>query len=212
MNRLSLLLLLSLLLVSCATRPQLTRQDWLRMTQHTFKDTTVDEVLETSEQVLRLADPSDVRIYHLPNKMVGSRHYLIYAVIAASFGHYNFDMSARQKGADVITELYIGSSAQAVSPTATMTPGVKGGWQGIGGTATTGPVNIGTPIEDKEAYLLYFMRMESLLYGKPWISCEQAKEKTFPGVPSRALEPLCLLADDNSPNSTPVQQKQAEQR
>jgi hypothetical protein len=84
-----------------------------------------------------------------------------------------------------------------------MTPGVQGGFGGIGGTASAGPVNIGTPFSDKEAYRLYFMRMESLLYGAPWTTCEHAKEMIFKNTPSRVLEPLCLLADDNQPSMKP---------
>lgn len=195
---------ISVLLTACATPPpQLTRQEWLDMPQRTFKDTTVDKVLETSEKVLRLADPSDVQIHHLPNKMVGSRKYLIYAVLAASFGSYNFDVTAVQKDTDVITQLYVGSSAQSIIPTATMTPGVQGGWGGVGATASTGPVNVGAPFSDKEVYSLFFMRMESLLYNKPWITCEHAKNAIFKNAPGRVFEPLCLLADDNEPPATP---------
>ena len=36
------------------------------------------------------------------------------------------------------------------------------------------PVNVGIPVENAEAYNLFFKRIESLLYGKPWITCKQA--------------------------------------
>jgi hypothetical protein len=194
-----LIVLLSIfLLCSCATpKPQLTRQDWLDMTQYAFKDTAIDKVLEAGEKVLRLADPSDVTIYHFPNKMVGSRKYFIYAVLAASFGSYNFDVTATQQGNDVLVQLYIGESSQPIMPVMTYTPGVQGGWQGMGATATTGPISIGTPIDQKAVYKLFFKRIESLLYNKPWISCEKAKE-LFSEKRS-SLYALCLLADDNEP-------------
>jgi len=210
-----------LIFTSCATTPrkQLTREEWLQMTTHQFPGKTVDEVLVAAENVLRLSDSvSDIKIYHLPNKMVGSRLYLVYAVFAAAFGSYNFDVSAYEdkESGSIRTQLLIGDSAQAVAPTMTYTPGVQGGLQGMGVTATTTPVNIGITLENSKVYDLFFKRMESLLYGKPWITCEQAidslpkveREKvnadgygtiTEYYVDDSPYYALCFHADDKSP-------------
>lgn len=198
LSKVLFLCFVSVVICSCATpRPQLTRQQWLDMTQHTFKDTTVDKVLEASEKVLRLADPSDVTIFHFPNKMVGSREYFIYMIFTAVFGSWNFDITATQQGNDVLAQLYIGRSEQLVMPAMTYTPGVQGGMQGAGVSAQTAPVNIGTPVKGEAAYKLFFKRIESLLYKTPWISCAKAKELFTEKIPS--LEVLCAYADDNEP-------------
>lgn len=202
------ILIISLTIIflsSCATsRKQLTREEWLVMTSHTFKNTTVNDVLITAEKVLRLSDSDkDVKIYHLPNKMVGTRYYFIYAVLAAASGHYNFDVTAVQKGPDVEAQLLIGNTEQAIMPMMTQTPGVQGGWHGAGATVTTSPVAIGTPEDHPELYRLFFSRMESLFYKKDWLTCEKVREDIYEkGGSTSVYSALCLNADDNKPISS----------
>ncbi len=195
------LTLLSGTLLGCASTPPLTRDQWLEMSRHTFPSTTVDQVLRTGDEVLRLADRSDITIQHQPERMTASRKYLFYAVIAADVGSFNFDLSARQIGEDVEAYLYIGHSATPIMPVVTQTPGVQGGWHGTGVTAVTG-VNVGRPIESKEAYELYFLRIESLLYERPWVTCKDAKS-LFRNRRVGGLDSLCFLADDIDPHYQP---------
>lgn len=210
-----------MLCVGCATpRKSLTREEWLNMTNHTFKDTTVNEALNTAEKVLTLSDaPDDVKFQHFPNRMTGSRKYFIYGFVVITSGSYNFDIAAEQQGSDVITQLYIGSTTQAVGPAPTYTPGVQGGWGGMGATATSMPGNVGVPEENPEAYNQFYSRMESLLNAKEWLTCEQAiKAKAKQNNPttydpsqpagyyynaSRAYDALCLMASDKAPETTP---------
>lgn len=181
------------LLSGCVTVPKPTREEWLGITSHTFKNTTVDNVLKAGDKVLRLDDPGDVSVYHLQDKMVGSRKYLLYMVFAAAFGNYNFDLSAKQQGNDVVAQLMIGHSMQPVVPTVTYTPSTNG--SGIGAGAAAG-INIGDPIPWRESYDLFFSRIESLLHNTTWLTCEEAKINKQ----SVAFESMCLLADDNIPD------------
>jgi len=197
--------LLAVLLILCfcgcaPVKPNLTRADWLNMSTHTFKKTNVNDVLTLGERVLLLADPSDVQTYHLQNKMVGSRRYLVYMVIAASFGSYNFDLTAIQKGEDVESTLFIGHSAQPVMPM------VTGGEGGIGATAGAGIANIGSPIPHKDTYQLFFSRIESMLNGSEWKTCDEVRENTK----NMYSEALCTLADDNIPEGAKLSKRAAE--
>lgn len=185
-------------------RPNLTREQWIDMTSHTFKNTTVNEVLKTGEKVLQLSDPDDIKIYHLQNKLVGSRKYLVYMVIAADMGSYNFDLSAIQKGPDVETQLLIGHSNQPILPAITYTPGNQG--NGIGGTAAPGVANVGNPMDWREQYDLFFSRIDALLYNKPWIICDEIRENK----PVTAVESLCYLADDRIPDGVKLSVKSAQ--
>lgn len=174
-------------MVGCSQR-QVSREEWLAMTTHTFPKTTVDAVLKTGDQVLTLSDPSDVSVSHSRDKLVAYRKFLIYAVFSATIGRYEFDLAAEQKGDDVVATLDMKSS---------ITP-VFGG-------------EIKHPWKWREAYDLFYGRMEALLYGATWKTCTDAQEKS---EASWYLEPLCLLADDNLPESgvkltETVQKKQA---
>lgn len=182
---------------------ELTREQWLDMTSHKFENTTVNEVLKAGEKVLRTADPSDVSVYHLPNKMVGNRKYLVYAVFAAAFGSFNFDLSAVQNGNNVDAQLLIGHSSQPIIPTMAYTPGTGGG---LGVTAAPGMVNIGTPLDRREQYDLFYNRMESLIYNKTWVNCKEAEENKS----STALESMCMLADDNTPDGVKLSLRSAD--
>lgn len=161
-------------LAGCAQR-QVSRDEWLTMTTHTFPKTTIDTVLKTGDKVLTLSDPSDVSVAHSKENLSAYRKFLIYAVFSATIGRYEFDLAAEQKGEDVITTLDIKSS---------ITP-VFGG-------------EIKHPWKWREAYELFYGRMDALLYGRAWLTCADAQEKS---EESWYLEPLCLLADDTLPEA-----------
>lgn len=228
MNKLSLMAMIAglVLLAGCAARQPMTRSEWLEMTTCEFEGKTVDEVLLAAEKVLRLSDsPSDVHLYHTPSKIVAARHYNYYAVLVASFGQFNFDISATQDGNITKMHLMIGLTDQAITPSLAYVPGSGGGTMGV--TASSGPVNIGIPINFKEVYQLFFLRMKAILYGDPWYSCGEAAALLLPekweeskkqarmdmtesGAHEIAeedriafpfqLEALCFQADDRQPN------------
>ena len=200
-----ILFLCSMIFFGCVPiKPDLTREQWLDMTSHTFKNTTVNKVLSAGEKVLRLADPSDVTIYHLKDKMVGNRKYLIYMVFAAEVGSYNFDLTANQIGTDVEAHLLIGHSSQPIMATMTSTPGVQGG--GLGATASAGIASIGVPVEWPDPYKLFFSRVETLLYSWPWWEiCDDDSSDSN----TRSTEALCFYADDNIPEGVKLSYRSA---
>jgi len=168
-----------LLSMSACARKQVTRAEWLQMSAHTFKNTTVEDVLQTGEKLLELCDGTDVTFAHSPTRMTADRSYMVYAVLAVSFGHYIFDFSATQQGEDVVTQLLISESVQAYSG---MAPAAGGMVQG-------------SPLSDRAAYDLFYSRAESLLHGSPWMTCSVAKDR----FGTAAVYALCLNADDDVP-------------
>jgi hypothetical protein len=185
--------------LGCAHNRKVTRQEWISMSSRTFKNTTVDAVLTSAEKVLTLDDPSDVEVFHTKNRMVGTRRYFIYAVLAASAGHYAFDVTATQQGADVLAELLISDSNQPITPSATAGPGP------MQFTASAGLVT-GTPVQFREAYDLFFDRMAALAGTAAWRSCVEARD----GTANDFTDALCLLADDKIPANVRLSPKTAE--
>ena len=178
--------------------PDITREEWLNMSSHVFPKTTVNDVLTNAEKVMRTSDPSDVRVYHQQDKMVATRRYFIYAVFAAVGGNFIFDLTAKQQGDDVATQLLISNSLQPI------TPMITAGQGGIGGTAGAGMVS-GSQIPWRESYDLFYGRLESLLYNKPWVTCDAFRKDTK----SVYTESLCMLADDNIPDGVKLSELSA---
>lgn len=162
-----------MVLSGCAVNREVSREDWLNMTSHTFKNTNVDSVLKAADKVLQLSDPDDVTVSHSPDSILGYRKFMIYAVLSATFGRYEFALHAQQKGPDVETRLDITSGTAAV-----FGPENRNQWK------------------YREPYDLYYSRVGSILYGDMWTSCETAEAKAEQGW---LLEPMCLLASDNIP-------------
>lgn len=164
-----------MVLSGCAVNREVSREDWLNMTSHTFKNTSVDSVLKAADKVMHLSDPSDVTVSHTPDSMLGYRKFMIYAVFSATFGRYEFALHAKQNGPDVETRLDITN----------------------GTTAVFGP-EIRTQWKYREPYDLYYSRIGAILYGDMWVTCETAEAKAEQGW---ILEPMCLLASDDIPIS-----------
>lgn len=175
MKKIIPLLIITAITSGCASQRDVSREEWLSMTTRTFPSTTVETVLKIGDQVLQFSDHSDVIVSHAENKIFGLRRFMIYAVLSATMGRYEFDLQATQKGQDVETKLEITRSFAAV-----FGPEMKDPWRW------------------REAHDLFYGRMEALLYGKNWQTCSEAEDKSETGW---FLEPLCLLADDKIPAS-----------
>lgn len=174
MKKIAIIFIMVVVLAGCSQR-QVSREEWLSMTSHTFPNTTVDSVLKSGDQVLQLADATDVTVSHSEEKFLAYRKFMIYAVFSATFGRYEFELQAKQEGPNVTTKLEITRGISAV-----FGPEIKQQWKW------------------RETHDLYFSRMEALLYNKKWETCSEAENKAESGW---FLEPLCLLVDDNVPEN-----------
>lgn len=177
------IILFSLVLAGCMPKRDMSREDWLQMSTRTFPNTTTEQVYKTSETVLRLSDPSDVMFSHTEDKMLGQRRFMIYSILSATVGKYDFDFTARQDGKGVVAKVNIYGEMQNM----------------------LGPV-IRYHYQWREAYDAYFDRMEALLYGKPWRICQELEGAA---EASAMLEPLCFLADDTIPENAKLSEQSA---
>lgn len=176
MKRNVLLLVVALLLVGCMPQREITRQDLLAMSSHTFPNTTVDQVLNAGGIVAKYLDLKYTTVTRTENEMKAQR----IARISMPKMTFYYTLSASQKNKDVEANLEL-----------------------------TGQIERSKIIIEKwhEAFDLYFNRMESVLYGKEWIICEEAEKKV---ENSSTLQSICYKAKDEVPKGvklTPVSQK-----
>ena len=176
-----------------------TEEEWTKLTSREFQRKTSKEALEAAQKVLILDDKKDISVYNYPNKIVASRRYFAYAVIAASYGTYTFDIQTQEKDDNTVVRLIISSSESASS--AAVIPGIAGGYSNPQVVPTSATV-YGQIIERKADYDLFFSRVESLLYGKPWIICDRCQDYIKGCNGDR--ESLCFHADDNVPEGIPI--------
>ena len=86
MRRLLTLGFVSIVLVGCASNPELTREEWLDIHNETYPDANAEEVISAAEEVLRTADPNDMRFTHREDGFLATRPFLYYFVLAATTG------------------------------------------------------------------------------------------------------------------------------
>lgn len=180
-----LLLLIFLFNFGCATPPKkYTQEEWTKITTREFKNKTINEVLDAAERVLILSDESDVKIYKFPNRLIAQRKASAFFLISYARFLYSFDLQLEQKEDKVKSVLLITISSEGMYAT---TMGLL-----------PVPSNFGVINEHPEDYELFYSRIESILYGKKWISCDEAKE-VFLNRRLGSLESICFQADDKSP-------------
>lgn len=172
--RLIVMVLLSVMLSSCASKPPLSRDEWLRMTTRTYEGVTKEQVLAAAEQVLRLADGNDFMVAHSDEGFVASRNWSVYLVLAASFGTDVWQLRAAEYGTtgtkvsvSVSTQVgAVGAVATGPSTAAPMTTPSAGG--AVNGTAV---------------YEVFWARMDYLLGRSPvWMDCRAANHQVSTGV------------------------------
>jgi hypothetical protein len=81
----------------------------------------------------------------------------------------------------------------AVMPSPTFNPGASAGW---GVQSSTTP---GTPLQARAAYDLFWDRVDSVLDGSPWPTCEDRK-RAIARRDRGGLDALCsVTTDDETP-------------
>lgn len=157
-----ILLFLIATLAGCATKRQMTREEYLETTTRIY-DKTPDEILNASEKVLRLIDGDDFSIAHTQNGLVATRNWVVYLVLAASNGSdiWVINTEPTKDGKTRVTTSISTSMGGTIAP--------------MGGQIATAPGMSGMPAYGNASYDLFFKRLEYLLgLRAEWITCSEA--------------------------------------
>lgn len=177
--------IVALTLVGCAlpTRKEMSREEWLTVTRHTFSNVTKDQAIAAAERVLKLADGDDVRVVHHEDGFVATRQWSIYLVLAAQFGMDTWDLRVSQDGANTKVRLGVASQGQMLAPMPTARGDASvGTMPGMGGAAVDG-----TAIYD-----LFWARMAYLLGQRDsWMTCAESDARVKAGTVWGLNEALC---------------------
>jgi hypothetical protein len=158
---------------------------------------------------MQLSDEKDVTFIHQPNRMVASRQWMMYAVLAAASGRWDFDLNATPEDGATKATLIINGFSISSAPTATYTPGsASPGGYGMGITASHIPGAMGNTWAYAEAYDLFWRRMEALLYKHPWPTCRGFYELNRSG--GKPVEPICQNARDDMPENATLSREEFE--
>jgi len=179
-----LLCIAALVVAGCATNAPLTRQEALQATTRTYAGVTQEQVIGAAERVLRLADGDDFAFAHRPDGFLASRGWSVYLVLGASVGAdtWVLSTSTRPDGA-VFASVEVGTSAAAVTPMATTTPGT---W-----TAAALPAGA-TPVQGRAVYDLFWSRVDYLLgLRETWPTCKESDAAVSSGKTRGFNDALC---------------------
>lgn len=177
-----IIILISILIFTgCVPKqPQLTRQQWINITSHTYTGITKEQAINAAEKVLRLADGDDFLIVHNESGFHASRNWVVYIVIGAAMGTDYWKIVVTEKREESINvEVQISTQMNTIA------------------SAMEGrPVN-GTAIYD-----LFWSRFEYLIKkNNNWLTCKKADEKLDKKITWGLTEQLCnsFNVDDNVP-------------
>ena len=173
------------LLAGCALpkRQELTREQWLTVTRHTFPGVTKDQAIAAAERLLKLSDGDDVLVVHNEDGFVATRPWSIYMVLAASFGVDTWDVRVTTDGPNAKIKVGVASQSQALMPM----PTASGRDASVGTMPGGGATVNGTAIYD-----LFWARMAYLLGQRTtWMSCAESDERVKAGKVWGMNEALC---------------------
>lgn len=171
------------LLAGCATKqPQLTRAEYLKVTQRTYEGKSADDVFNAAEKLLRLADGDDFRFFHDDSSMSATRSWSVYLILAATMGTDTWTVRAKEMEGSVRVSAALNTSAGSVLPMPT-----TGGDMSAGSTPGMGGNVPGTAIYD-----VFWARMDYLL-GKSdkWMTCDESNHRVSMGAVWGPNEALC---------------------
>lgn len=172
--RVTVMVLLSLILSSCASQPLLSRDEWLRMTTRTYEGVTKEQVLAAAERVLRLADGNDFMIAHSDEGFVASRNWLVYLVLTAAFGTDVWQLrAAEHEPTGTKVSVSVSTQTGAVGAVATS-------------PSTAAPLttpSAGSAVNGTAIYEVFWARMDYLLDRAPaWMDCREANRRVSIGI------------------------------
>lgn len=185
-----LLVALVILLSGCATRPQLTREEWVGVTTREYEERTPAQVLAAAEKLFRLADGDDFTIAHAADGLSATRGWAAFFIIGGANGTDYWTVRAAPGAKGTV------ATVQASTQSTTIAPMMIGG---IGMIPAALPGQ-GAPIDGTALYDVFWARMDYLLGRRPaWMTCEEADERVRKSVTWGSNEALCNsfnLADE----------------
>lgn len=172
--------------------PAPARQEWEEIHTRSFAGKSPREVLDAAEKVLRAAD-HDFTFDYPTGKLIGTRRWTVYAVLMATGGTDYWTIETQEADGATQASVMITRQVMAVMPSPTFNPGASAGW---GVQSSTTP---GTPLQARAAYDLFWDRVDSILDGSPWPTCEDRK-RAIARRDRGGLDALCsVTTDDETP-------------
>lgn len=172
-----------LMLAGCAVQPpQMTRDEYLQVTQRTYEGKTPDDIYRAAEKLFVLSDGQDFKFFHTEDSMVASRPWSVYLVLAASMGVDTWTIRAREVDSGTKVSAALNTSMGSILPIPTTSGDMTAG--GMPSMAGNVP---GTAIYD-----IFWSRMDYLL-GKTdkWMTCKEADARVKSKVKWGTNEALC---------------------
>jgi len=149
----------------CATKPSMTREEFLAATTRTY-DKSPDEILNSAQKLLQLADGDDFNFSHSEDGLDASRNWMIYLVFSAAFGNDVWQVKTA-KQPDGKTKVFVSAST---NPGSTLAP--------LGTGVGTVPGTAGNTVQGTALYDLFYSRLEYLLgINKEWMTCRDSEQK-----------------------------------
>lgn len=188
------ILLLVILLTSCAQKQKFTRAEWLSATQKTYKNYSKEQLIEAAEKVLSLADKSDFQFSHMDKGFVATRNWSVYMVIAAAQGIDTWKFEVEE----------INGVSSARVNTSTMAGAMSGYSTGGQSGVVTSPGMMGNTVEGTAHYNMFWNRMDYFLgLTKTWADCTCGQKQIESKETWGDLDHICssVTLNDLSPET-----------
>lgn len=182
-----------LLLSGCVTLPKApeSRAEWDAIHSRTFQ-APQQQVSDAADKVLRLAD-GDFKIDYPPNQLIGTRPWMVYAVLAIASGvdYWKLDFQPHPDGSTKAT-LQISRAAGVIGPAPTA----------MGDVSVSSNSVPGQPIPYPAPYALFWQRVEyELGLRSGWPTCKAFLAGMDRGSKAGA-DALCSVnTDDRAPTT-----------
>lgn len=160
-------LAIALVLAGCAAPPQLTREQWLSMTNRTYTGVSKEQALAAAERLFVLADGDDFKFTHSDDGLVATRAWSIFMLLAATVGTDTWQVKARPTTDGVQVSASVYTHDQAVGML--MAPG---------GAVPLTSAQVGYPVQGTAIYDVFWARMDYLLGRRAdWMDCNKANAR-----------------------------------
>lgn len=163
-----------LMLTACVSRPPISRDEWLSMTNRIYEGVTKEQTLTAAERLLRLADGNDFMIAHNDDGFIATRQWTVYLVLAAAIGTDSWVVRAVENGhGETRVSVSVSTQAGGIGAVAT-------------GSNTAAPLTMpamGASVNGTAAYDVFWARMDYLLGRRQlWMDCRVTDGRVAKGL------------------------------